>query len=168
MSLFTRIKPKEHPTLEKVSTILLDTSGSMGLIDQGLEKRRIDLLRDVIEMLEDIRGIQLYAFDSYTRPVESASLIPEPRGSTNMADAFRLARTKGTHHILVTDGQPDSLDSALREAAGMTFDIVYIGPEPMPSFLLHLARVSSGTLQIGKLQDPKLLAQKISGLLENK
>lgn len=168
MALFQRLNPtpRERVQAGAIKTIICDCSGSMET-DDG-KGRRIDLLRQALEMIPDLHGIKLIAFNNYASVCEEVGAIPEPFGSTDLARAFVFVRQFGSHHVLITDGVPDSEKAALQAAVGQTFDIVYVGPEPMPRFLTELANVTRGSLQIGKINDPKLLSQTVSGLLEHR
>lgn len=164
--MFKRLKPTGRPAMvtEGGVVLLLDTSGSM-ITDDG-KGRRIDLLREAVGMIEGLRQLMTIAFGMGAKVLEYGMEIPDPYGSTPMHLAFKLATTKGkTKAVLITDGEPDSDMLALDAAKGFVVDIVYIGPEPMPEFLNKLAQQCSGTVQIGKLSDPKLLAHKVTALL---
>lgn len=166
---FQRLKPTPQKAQDnefRTNVLLLDISGSMDWDDgQG---RRIALLRKAVDLLGELHGINMVGFSDWAFEIDTAANIPEPMSGTDMAVAFRYCRKYGTNVVLVTDGVPNSETDALREAQGMKFDIVYVGPEPIPPFLKRLSSVSGGTLQIGQLKDPLRLSKSLSGLLEHK
>lgn len=169
MEMFKRLKatPRSTSKSEGAQVLMLDTSGSM-TADDG-KGRRIDLLREAVNMIEGLKDLTVITFANAASILEPGRAIPEPWGSTSMHNAFNLARAnRKTTAVLITDGEPDSEKLAFEAAHGFSLDIVYVGPEPMPAFLINLAHRCGGTVQIGKLADPKLLAHKLTGLLEHK
>jgi len=174
--LFTRLKPArplipEGNEVNHKVCLLLDTSFSMNDVDDYSHKdsgcrRRIELLREAIDLIPNVTRLKAYSFNSSVQSLEDPRQVPDPSGSTDMTEAFRRAKADGfTGAVLITDGWPNNPSTALLAAQGLVLDIVYIGPAPTPDFLNELARATSGTLQIGELKNPKLLADKITALL---
>src|SRR5262245_50643263 len=90
----------------------------------------------------------------------------EPQSGTAMDHAFTVVRGAGFESaILITDGMPNSEEGGLRTSAGVTLQIIYVGPKPVQDFLKRLAPATSGTCESQDLADTKLMSQKISGYL---
>lgn len=144
--------------------ILIDTSGSMNeRIDN--EQTKFSIL---INAIREIEGRRFWFSDDCAEVPEGRE-IPQPSYGTNLANAFRVMKSAGINHVvLVTDGKPDSEESALRESRDLKIDIIYIGPDPVPEFLKRLTNASSGTFENIKLLGKGsqiLLGGKIKGLL---
>lgn len=165
MGLFTNLQPK--PRNARNICLLLDVSYSMD-IDDG-KGRRIDLLKSALETVPNVNSTPIFCFSSDIVKAEDVQAIPRPHGSTNMAYGFEVIKIAGHDSaILITDGQPDSEEWALRNANGLMLGIIYVGPEPVPSFLERLAAATRGTFKIEDLTNTKQLGASIAGLLENK
>ena len=144
--------------------LLCDTSGSMNSIvvnsEDNTSKRAIDILANV---LTNFTGANIYSFNTICRKVDS---LPEPTGSTDLAEAFTTIKNDGIKElILLTDGQPDDERAALKVAQGLKINIIYIGPTPTPQFLIDLAKITGG-----KFDSVELLLQgkNADNILENK
>src|SRR6266446_1359722 len=148
----------------KNKIILADVSGSMAsFVGQNLEMRAIDVVNHV---LENFKGARLWEFSNRCKPAKNNKLS-QPSGGTNMTEAFYVMKQeKFTQILFLTDGAPDDPTSALKEATGLKIDIIYIGPKPVPQFLLDLANVGSNTFVDVELI--KLSANEGSKQLENK
>lgn len=133
--------------------ILVDTSGSMGMRDSRGGRTRYDVACEELATLQSSMPgkIALINFSSFPQ-FEPSGKPQFLCGGTDLASALRFARVAdvpGMRFILISDGQPDEPDEALREARQYTnrIDVIYVGPENLPSgrdFLAQLARVSGG------------------------
>jgi hypothetical protein len=123
-------------------------------------KRKIDRLREIVR---EFPGERIFSFSARCQEVRS---VPEPQSNTDMAGAFRFLQSQGLcHAVLITDGQPDDEEDALKAACGLRLDIFYVGPAPEPDFLERLARATGGSFASVSLDQCKLLSQRIAGLL---
>jgi len=153
----------------KDKIILADVSGSMAtFVDESHEIRAIDVVNHV---LENFQGARLWEFSNRCKLAKNNKLS-QPNSGTNMTEAFCVMKQeKFTQILLLTDGAPDDPISALTEAVGLKIDIVYIGPKPVPQFLLDLAKVGSNTfvdvelIKLDATEGSKQLENKIKGLL---
>ena len=126
------------PREPEKTCLLLDVSGSMA-DEAGPGVSRINALRKVVCGLT---AQYIYAFSRGCRRI-SRENIPDPQSTTAMAQAFAKIKSQSiTRAVLVTDGLPDDEDAALREAAGLSLEIFYVGPAPKPEFLDRLARAA--------------------------
>jgi hypothetical protein len=146
--------------------LLLDVSGSMvDLVGEGEEaSRKIDTLR----LLADRFNIRQFVFSS---TCYESRAIPEPSGGTDLAYAFRVVKSQRIKKVvLITDGLPNSEESALNEALGLEVDIYYVGPEPRPDFLNRLASLTKGLVKSGQLLEGKLdeIERTVAGLIEGR
>lgn len=162
-SLMDKIKQKENKVL------LLDISGSMDAHMHESNKTRWDVLKEVYERLGCPRAFQ---FDDTCEEVSREVPLSRPRGGTAMDVA--LLHLKNTcdikNIVIVTDGQPNNEDAALRAAQGMQIDCIYIGPQPIPDFLNRLTGRTGGkfeSIDITSIGEASvgLLEGKIKGLL---
>jgi Mg-chelatase subunit ChlD len=155
------------------SLLLVDVSDSMSArIRTG--GRRIDALRKVVEGLRQTHRVPVAAFPGRGEPVVVVETIPEPRGNTPLADAIEFGTREGaTHLVVVTDGEPNSEESAFEAAAqfGHPIDVFFIGDskgygqQAGMHFAQELARRTGGVFNLTDLEAPKELASKIVGLL---
>lgn len=114
--------------------IACDGSGSMNESTENPGERRVDALRSIVYGLRQQHAqFRMYIFES---SVYETDMIPEPTGSTNMAEAFDYAAKNGCKHlVLISDGCPDSPDFALRAAQNLVesgckrIDVFYVGPK---------------------------------------
>ena len=122
---------------EKVC-LLLDVSGSMAdPAEPGI--RKIDALRKIVR---DLTAPYIYAFSRACKRVTREN-IPDPQSTTALHRAFEVVKSRGiTRAVLITDGLPDDEEGAIREAAGLSLEIFYVGPAPKPDFLDRLARAA--------------------------
>ncbi len=154
-------KPKPRLTLEKKiglnlekmnlnldeTVFVLDTSGSMGDRIDGKEK--IDSLRDIMEKYQDAKMI---CFSSNVKSINKASDIPDPSGSTDLAEALlyigHAIEPEPKKIVLISDGQPDSKSKALLIAKELEIpiDIIFIGTSGTDSeeFMEELANTTGG------------------------
>lgn len=115
--------------------LLLDCSHSMDISDDE-ELRRIDRLRNVAEKFKgSIRQFIFQKSECY-----EMEEIPEPAGGTPMAFAFQILKGNGvTHVILITDGQPNSMERALEESTGLVIDVFFVG-DPNDYFAIEFLK----------------------------
>lgn len=139
--------------------LLLDCSGSMELKCRD-GKQRIEHLR---EMVSEFEAERKFAFSSHC---EEVSDIPYAHGGTAMDLAFETIKAAGVSHaVIVTDGQPDNEESALKAAQGLKLDILYVGDGDPPKFLQRLATLTGGKFGVENLERQKQLASLVKGLL---
>jgi hypothetical protein len=158
-----KTNPAPICAIRTVQCLLLDVSGSMAE-DCEPGRSKWDALR---KMLGNFFGVRMYAFASECIPC-SMSIVGglAPGGTTDMAKAFRVIKRAGVGSlILITDGEPNDEEDALRAAAGLRIDIFYVGAGPRPSFLDRLAAACRGTAQTANLAKPQELTAKIKPLL---
>lgn len=138
--------------------LLLDTTGSMW--GSPIKKLR--------EAIRPFSGIRRFWYNDSISELGQGDEIPEPKGGNNEPKAFNFLKSLGIKHlILVTDGHPDDPPGALRAAAGLKIDIIYIGPEPVPQFLRDLAGATGGSFDSIKFsaEGGKLLENSIRARL---
>lgn len=167
MSLFQTLKPKPK-TADSGCCLLLDISGSMAQrissenesynpeLEDGLEPTRVDQMFKVVRDTPECQGLTTFVFSTRCRLLE---VLPKEgehfntESSTNMGDAFMTVKAAGYYNaILVTDGCPDSEQSAIAAAYGMKLGIIYIGNPPVPPFLERLAKATDGTFEIADMR----------------
>jgi Mg-chelatase subunit ChlD len=154
----------------KRSLLLVDCSGSMGahIMTGG---RRIDALRKIVAGLLETHPVPVAAFGLRgSHPVDLVDVVPEPAGSTPMDLAIDYGRTEGaTHLVVVTDGEPNSVDLALDAARrfGGPIDCFYVGDgnDFGLRFCQQLAKLTGGTANLSDLGKPKELAGQIRLLI---
>lgn len=143
---------------------LIDTSGSMS----GWP---IEQLRKVVSTVNEVDRVPMIAFGGpYDAQVRFVDVIPEPDGGTPLHDAIKLAKSYGaTRLVVISDGVPDLRDESMLQARqfGGRIDVAYIGPAggPGEAFLDQLAAATGGKRITGNLNDTKLLANTVIGLL---
>lgn len=157
----------------EVPMLLIDTSGSMSSL-MNMERRRIDGLREAVNMIQNETPVPMLSFGATTGlgepDVRFVEHVPEPCGGTPLHRAIDMARDNGaTRVVVISDGEPDlpteSLDAARR--FGGRIDIIYVGEEggPGSAFLKQLARATGGDKFDGKLTETRQLVGKVIGLL---
>ena len=140
-----------------ISCILADISGSM--YGEPIRKLR--------ELMDGLDSNRRFIFDSAAEELKPGQKIPEPRGTTNMTDAFKLLKKEGINHVvMITDGSPDNKQTALEESDGLRIDIFYVGAGEATDFLKDLAHKTGGKFGQRNLKDHLQLQTEISGLLE--
>lgn len=133
--------------------VIVDTSGSMKTHDSRGNRSRYDVAcEELAELQRTMPGrIAVIAFSG------TAVFCPSGKptlfgGGTNLEAALRYAKISdldGVRFIVISDGQPDDPDAALRIAKTYRnkIDTIYVGSESYPSgreFLEQLARMSGG------------------------
>ena len=160
-SLAARIAERLKGRSKQSQCLLLDVSGSMES-NCGDGRSKLAALKAIAQ---EFLGTRQFSFsdECVERPPQYAE------SNTNMARAFATIKSAGiTHVVLITDGQPDSEDAALRAAVGLTIDIVYVGPQPEPPFLARLAQLTGGQYGAGSLAQQKQIEQRVHQLLLEK
>lgn len=132
--------------------ILVDVSGSMDTCDSWNNQRRYDVaLQELARLQNTMPGkLGIVAFASSAQFVPSG--VPPLLGSgTNLASALQFVRVADTGDIrfmVISDGQPDNAEAALREATKFRgrIDTIYVGPEggQGAEFLRRLATAHGG------------------------
>lgn len=157
-SLLSKVKMFSSDTC-----LLVDISGSMAEHIQDGTKYSCTL-----GVLENFKETRTFVFSDTCIEVTNKPL-PGTQGGTNLGGAFnKMHENKIKHVVLITDGQPDSEEFALRAASGLNIDIIYIGPDPVPEFLKRLGTIGNNKFENVKLigmNDQKALGAKIKGFL---
>lgn len=146
--------------------LLLDNSGSMSSYcgADNDKNRKIDTLRVLAEKFQ----LRKFVFNSI---VEERWDIPEPTGSTDLANAFDFMKLKGIKKVvLITDGVPNSYEEALNSSEGLEIDIYFVGDPPAPDFLKDLAKRSGGVFKSTELlmSGVKDMEAEITALIEGR
>ncbi len=100
------------------SVVLVDTSSSMCEPVGSRVRRRIDVLRDILEAVLPVTpAARLIAFDSIVREIDGAAALPEPSGGTMLHNALDfIAPLHPQQLILISDGEPQDAEAALTAA----------------------------------------------------
>lgn len=154
----------------EVVMLLIDTSGSMvASLRNG--KRRIDGLREVVQMIKGEGHVPMIAFGGpYDAQVRFVDAVPEPDGGTPLHSAIPFAKSYGaTRLVVISDGVPDLPDQCMIEAKtfGGQIDVVFVGNEGDHGsfFLDKLAQATGGKRHEGSLDDVKKIGGTVIGLL---
>lgn len=147
--------------------LLVDVSGSMDSADapEGMTRHEYADM-ELASLQTSLPGkLAVICFSDY--PLFCPSGVTEKlNGGTDLAKALEFVRPAdglGIRLIVISDGQPNDANAALKVAKGFKskIDVVYIGPENYGSgrdFLKKLAETSGGqyvkTEEIAKLADP--------------
>lgn len=163
--------------------LLLDTSGSMDLIDNPASgRRRIDRLAEILQgVLSQTRIGRLVTFDSYIReiPLGQSIALTEPDGGTALDLAIDYVREGDfvpDQLIIMSDGEPNDMEDAfqamlqLQQAKPCVVHTRYCGPDrdrAAIAFMRELARLgmAGSTSQTVDLNDPVLITRQVVGLL---
>lgn len=153
--------------------VLVDTSGSMDAHDApGYQKRYDAACTELAAIQKKHPGkIGVIAFSS-TVMFCPGGVPPFLSGGTDLAAALDYVHLLDglCEIVVISDGEPNSPDAALRQAKRFTqsaISCVYIGPEGEPgqAFLTKLARIARGqavmaakTAQLAARLEPLLLA----------
>lgn len=155
---------------------LLDISGSMDMYVEG--KSKLDHLRDIMRDYPEARKV-CFSSDVYCEVDRNGNVdcvIPmSAHGSTDLARAIRYLRTlakRPERIVLISDGEPDDSNAAIREATGFSvpIDIIFIGQKGSSGemFMIKLATFTRGrqfTIEDKSANFQKQLSIKIAGLL---
>jgi hypothetical protein len=144
----TEKQRQRHAHASNARVLLLDVSSSMD-DPAGPTKRKIEMLREAVaDVLPAMAGCRVIAFSTSARDI-TGGYIPDPNGGTAMHLGLAMAESlKPRQTLVVSDGQPDSEDSALKVADRMTgvIDVIFCGPDgdtQAISFLQKLARTTT-------------------------
>lgn len=146
--------------------IVADTSASMAE-PAGPSRRKLDVLAEAIS---DLPYAVIEFNSSVHRRATGQAVVLEPRGGTALHLALdEAAKDRPAKTIVISDGEPDSEESALRAAESLTgvIDVIYCGPDGGPglAFLGRLARSTGGqTVRCDLRRSPGLLLPTIRRL----
>jgi len=145
--------------------LVIDISGSMG--DRiNNEQTKWSVMNNIIK---DIGGYRRFAFSEECKELDREQNLPRPYAGTRMDRAFlKIKENNIKSIILVTDGMPDSQELALDAAKGLSIDVIYIGPQPVPDFLKKLTSLNNGVfanIDLLSAGGIRVLENKIKGLL---
>jgi len=153
--------------------VVVDVSCSMAIDDCPGNRKRYDVAcEQLFQLQRDLAGqVAVVSFSDYPRFCPGG--IPsQPTGGTDLAAALRFvypADGTGIRLILISDGEPNSADDALKQAANFTskIDTVYCGPETGlgRDFLRRLAEASGGVYTNQTVKDLPQLAATVQQLL---
>lgn len=150
---------------------LVDVSGSMGACDAPDGHSRYEAACSELATLQANHpgkiGVIAFSTTAQFCPGGKPSFLS---GGTDLTEALEYAHIAdgcGIRLVIISDGQPNNAETALRAARRYTgvIDTVYVGPEggPGADFLKRLAAASGGkSVQATQTAD---LAQKIERLL---
>lgn len=144
------------------SALLLDISGSMR-DSIGPNQTKYD---ELCKLAADFTDVRRFEFNHHCREISPKDAIGYACGGTNLGGAFFTMKTAQVKHVvLITDGKPDSEQTALEHAKGLRIDIFYVGPDPAPEFLRILAQKSGGTYGKATLEARTALTGAVRKLL---
>jgi len=137
---------------------IVDVSGSMAIRDARDNQSRYDVaLQELATLQHQHPGeVAVLAFSSKVEFIPGG--VPPLFGEgTNLAGALRfatMADAPGLRFVVISDGQPDSKEEALKAARAINarIDVVYVGPERDSAgrdFLAQLASMGHG--QVAKV-----------------
>lgn len=155
---------------------LLDISGSMEICIEG--KSKLDHLRSIMKDYPEARKI-CFSSDVYCNVDRNGNVdctIPtSAHGSTDLAGAIRRLRglaKRPERIVLISDGDPDDPNAAIREATefSVPIDIIFIGQKGSSGemFMINLAKFTRGrqfTIEDKSANFQKQLSTKVAGLL---
>jgi hypothetical protein len=152
--------------------VLVDTSGSMNAHDAREGKSRYEVACDELSRLQNTMPgkIAVIAFSNAARFCPDG--IPQFFGdTTNLTGALKFVKVADLpdmRFVIISDGQPDSMQSAEEVAATFTnrFDCIYVGPEGGigQEWLNKLARLHGGSGRTAaKAQDLAEVTLKLLG-----
>lgn len=149
--------------------VLADVSGSMS--ESAGSRSKYDLLREALD--QALRpGDDLIAFSSTPRRVDSPQHLPYPSGGTALHLALsETVKAQPGVTLVISDGQPDDAEAAIREAAKLKgrIDVIYVGPDDDAdaiAFMRRLAAAGGGRCHVHDLRRARAaLAPIIRGAL---
>jgi Mg-chelatase subunit ChlD len=155
---------------------LLDISGSMDCYVDG--KSKLGHLRSIMKDYPEAVKI-CFSSDVYCNVDRNGNVdcvIPtSAHGSTDLARAIGYLRglaKRPERIVLISDGDPDDPNAAMREATGFSvpIDIIFIGQKGSSGerFMINLAKFTGGrqfTIEDKSANFQKQLSTKIAGLL---
>jgi len=137
------------------TVILVDVSISMDGPAWGAQ-RKIDVLRDAVDVIRQRQPCKLIAFSAAARDVER---VPEPEANTDLVAGLKAAQAHDPGITLViSDGLPDNEHAALDVARTFrgAIDVLYIGPEGESkaiAFMRRLAATADGNVTINDISN---------------
>lgn len=152
--------------------VLVDTSGSMGAYDSRGGLSRYEVACEELAALQNGLPGKIAVISFSDRTMFCPDGVPfNLRGGTDLAGALKFARVAdvpGIRFVVISDGEPDEPQAALKEAAKYKarIDVIYVGSEILPTgrdFLTKLARASGG--QAVTAAQAKLLAATMQRLI---
>jgi hypothetical protein len=162
-----------HTFLSVDALVMVDTSGSMVMTDCQNNRSRYDLAcEQLIRLQRDLPGkIGVISWNDYAR--FCAGGIPtSPCGGTDMAGVLKFVKPADNTSIkliLISDGEPDDEDKALKLASQFKskIDCIFVGPESSPGreFLRRLAMATGGISVSQSVADIANLQQTVTKLL---
>lgn len=132
--------------------VLADVSSSMS--ESAGAKRKIDHLLDALKILA---GEKIIAFNSSVMEIQHIAELPQPSGGTALHLALECAARFRPHQtVVVSDGRPDSANSAFAAADKITgtIDVIYCGPDDDTeaiAFMNRLTRRTGGQVIVADL-----------------
>jgi hypothetical protein len=153
--------------------VMVDTSGSMVMTDCQNNRSRYDLAcEQLIRLQRDLPGkIGVISWNSYQN-FHAGGLPTSPCGGTDMAGVLRFVKPADNTSIkliLISDGEPDDEDKALKLAGQFKskIDTIYCGPESGfgREFMRKLAMVTGGVSVSQSVKDIINLQQTVTKLL---
>jgi hypothetical protein len=119
--------------------ILLDNSGSM--IESVGDRRRIDVLQDILNRTPWPAGARLFSFASSVTELDGTKL-PAPGGGTALHTALtHIAPLRPAIVAIVSDGQPNDPQAALDAARALNCEIrTYFCGDPTNTAAVALLR----------------------------
>ena len=153
--------------------IICDTSGSMAGRDSRDGQSRYDVACQELQKLQATMPGKLAVIAFSDSVIFCPGGVPEYIGSgTNLAGALKFAKVAdvpGMRFIVISDGQPDDEQAAIKIAATFAgrIDCIFVGPESDfmggREFLAKLARAHKGKSVTAKCAEQ--LAEKTTTLL---
>ena len=148
------------------TAILADISSSMHDYVRG-GRTRWHEMKKALNTIYNANNQSIIAFSSIVEEVANPDLIDTPKGSTDLAEAIKYVRLKKSNIgnvIIITDGEPDDEQKALRQAKlfNGTISTIFIGNEDNKNaieFLSDLANDCAGSSMVhalNKVQNKKL------------
>lgn len=154
--------------------VLVDISASMGDSDCQGDRRRYDVAcEQLVRLQNDLPGkIGLIAWGTY--PYFCPGGLPkEPAGTTDLSSALDYIKPAdgcGIKIIIISDGEPDDRESALRKAGKFKskLDCIYVGPEIGYGrlFMQELAAMSGGICASQSVKEIAQLSKTVTQLLK--
>ena len=153
---------------------IIDTSGSMGSRDSRDNLSRYDVACNELATLQATMPGKVAVISFSDRAEFNPGGVPTFFGSgTDLARALtfsKVADVDGVRFVLISDGEPNDQQEALRVAATYKnrIDVIYVGPEDRPDgrdFLTRLAKASGGRTVTASCA--KELATSVTNLLLN-
>lgn len=153
--------------------VIVDTSGSMSTLDSRNGKSRYDVACEELAALQGSKPgrIAVLSFSNHTMFCPDGKPYNQQSGTdlTGALEFAKVADVAGIQFIVISDGEPDNKQTALKVAKKYKskIDVIFVGPEHSPAgriFLQELAAASGGELVTA--DRGKALAESAKRLLE--